>query len=1571
MSPPLPMLCSNEECSYETPTGIQTYELVLKALDLHTQAVHRKSTGSTQTVAVKTERPKRPSLSVGLSESDWAFFVTRWRRYVRQTDIIDQQLLDELWSCMDNELEKLAFGDSVEFKTEDELLSKIKNLSVTTLHPALHAVTLHQMKQESNETSKAYSTRVRATAYNCNLEKTCTSTTCLENISFVEETCYHIILAGLYDADMRDRALTQAMLGNIKDLPTLLNFTSAEESAKQSTPQVSAIARNRKNGHKTQFKCNHCGLSQHGEYNRDRQSQCKAYGTTCQKCRKMNHLASVCKSKRPAVRDSIQTAAIEEEDIDDPEVAGFLAALVSVTQIANPSQAAPVVKKIRSAMSHNVNALPVPHHSYDIESKQWKQKSPNPSPTITVSVQVDRKAYKELNLNPPRLVKKNSAGHARARKATADTGAQLTVVNVRELMALGIKKDSIFPLATTVNTVTKASVDLLGGVFVVISSYDPRTQAVRRTRQLAYVSTSVPGIYLSNEACIDLGCVPKEFPLIGQCDALTEQPKIPKKCSNSGVNSSKCACPKRQLPPTDAPVLPCDPTEKNLPILREYILERFSSSAFNCCEQQPLPLMAGSPPLRLFVDPEASPTAIATPAKIPLHWDKQVKDGLDRDEALGVIEKVPVNEPVKWCSRMLVTPKHDGTPRRVIDYSQLNKHAPRQTHHTKSPYQIAASIPGGKVKTVLDNWHGYHSVPIDPADRPLTTFLTPYGRYRYKTTPQGLISAGDGYTQRMDLITNGTNDYESCVDDTILWDNTVQENFYRVCDFIAKCAKAGCIFNPNKFQFASETVDFLGFRITSTGVQPHPDFLQTIMSFPTPKSITDVRSWFGLINQVNYAFAAAPVMEPFKKLLSSKVPFHWSAELNESFEKSKLEVIRQCENGVRSFQLNTPTVLATDWSKAAVGCWLAQKQCKCPTELPNCCPQGWQTVFATSKFNSPAVARYHPIEGEAYAAAWALERCRLFTLGHPKLTLAVDHRPLLAILGPNHDLGDLLNPRLMNFKLKTMAYTFTPAHIPGKQHVVPDTLSRRNDSPVLLSPKPPKMAPEDSLVGPGYSESFGPPSWISSPQVSSLQSNDDSSQTTEAEDLYLAQAQVTLAEVTGYLPSVEHSVITWNSLCEACNSDTEYRALHKAVTDQFPTDISDCAEIIRPYYKLRQEFTSLGPVVMLQNKIVIPRNLRLQVLSHLHASHAGVNVMLKRASQSMYWPGYTQDIRNYQSRCKSCRYNAPSNPSEPPNPEPDLPLYPFHTICADFFSHEGKTYLTVVDKYSNWINVMKLQKDDSRNLIMALRQYFTVYGVCEVLATDGATVFTLRKFDKFCKLWGVKQRISSAYFAQSNKRAEVAVKSAKRIIMDNLSPTGSLETDKFARAILLHRNSPDPETGISPAEIVFGRPVRDHLPRPSYKPRAEWTELATRREEAYVHRHFRKCENFNKKVFKLKPLLAGQAVYIQNQVGPNPNKWGKSGTVVEVLPHSSYMVKIDGSNKVTKRNRRFLRAFTPFISKDVKDQAVDLAGLSTNGSSNDHQAWGLDMSCLCAVYDAPLAFLDYARTNRDHAFHQK
>ena len=108
-------------------------------------------------------------------------------------------------------------------------------------------------------------------------------------------------------------------------------------------------------------------------------------------------------------------------------------------------------------------------------------------------------------------------------------------------------------------------------------------------------------------------------------------------------------------------------------------------------------------------------------------------------------------------------------------------------------------------------------------------------------------------------------------------------------------------FNPKKFQFGEKEVTFLGFLVTDAGIKPTQEFTQSILSFPTPKSLTDIRSWFGAINQISYSFAIAPAMAPFRHLLSSKVPFQWSEELQTAFDASKQEILRQCEHGVRTF----------------------------------------------------------------------------------------------------------------------------------------------------------------------------------------------------------------------------------------------------------------------------------------------------------------------------------------------------------------------------------------------------------------------------------------------------------------------------------------------------------------------------------------------------------------------------------------------------------------------------------------------------------------------------------------------
>ena len=157
-----------------------------------------------------------------------------------------------------------------------------------------------------------------------------------------------------------------------------------------------------------------------------------------------------------------------------------------------------------------------------------------------------------------------------------------------------------------------------------------------------------------------------------------------------------------------------------------------------------------------------------------------------------------------------------------------------------------------------------------------------------------------------------------------------------MCNFLNICSNQGCVFNPEKFQFGEKKVKFLGFNITNDGVTPTEDFLKNILSFPTPKTITDIRSWYGAVAQISYAFSTAPIMQPFKHLLSTKAPFQWSPDLEAAFQASKEKIVRQCKAGVKSFDPNLPTALATDWSKRAMGFWLCQKHCKCATVKPGC-----------------------------------------------------------------------------------------------------------------------------------------------------------------------------------------------------------------------------------------------------------------------------------------------------------------------------------------------------------------------------------------------------------------------------------------------------------------------------------------------------------------------------------------------------------------------------------------------------------------------------------------------------------
>ena len=294
---------------------------------------------------------------------------------------------------------------------------------------------------------------------------------------------------------------------------------------------------------------------------------------------------------------------------------------------------------------------------------------------------------------------------------------------------------------------------------------------------------------------------------------------------------------------------------------------------------------------------------------------------------------------------------------------------------------------------VPEAWNRYHSVPIHPMDRHLTTFITTYNRYRYMTAPQDLLCASDGYTQRGDKVIRDFPNHLKCVDESIIWREDVETNFFATCSILDRCSLGEMVFNSTKFQFGEEQVHYFGFFVNKEGLKPTPEFLGNLRSFATPSSTTDIERWFGTVNQIAYAFALSKVLLLFCQLLRPQVPFSWNEELEAAFGESKEETIRQNKRGMKVFSLRAPTGLATDWSKNCIGWWLVQKHCKClgPPAL-GCCKSRWITVYCGSKFNTQAERGYPPIEGKAFAAVYALEKCSPFILGHPNLLLTLNHK---------------------------------------------------------------------------------------------------------------------------------------------------------------------------------------------------------------------------------------------------------------------------------------------------------------------------------------------------------------------------------------------------------------------------------------------------------------------------------------------------------------------------------------------------------------------------------------------------
>ena len=1028
--------------------------------------------------------------------------------------------------------------------------------------------------------------------------------------------------------------------------------------------------------------------------------------------------------------------------------------------------------------------------------------------------------------------------------AVADTGCQTSSAGIDVLKAMGLKKRHLIPTCHRIIGITDTQLRILGAMFIEFEHNG------KFSKQMVYVSENSSGLYLSKTALVQLGIIDQNFP----CDKTTSTDVKASTAKAIQEDDEDCLCLPRGEPPNRPDKIPFEPVEENIPKIKNWLIEQFASSAFNTCSHQPLKQMTGEPMNIAFKD-NYVPHCVNTPIEVPHYWKRKVKADLDRDVRLQIIEPVPQGTPSVWCARAVWTAKKNGDPRRVVDQQKLNGATLRETHFTPSPYKVVSVTPSNTFKTVLDAWNGYHSLPLSEDSRDATTFITEWGRYRYCRAPQGFHASGDAYTRRFDDITSGFERVSRIIDDSLLWDNTIEDAFWHTFDYIHHCCSNGVVFNQEKFRFAEKEVEFAGFEMTADGYRPPKSMIESIRNFPTPKSITDIRSWFGAINQVSYAFSQSKTMAPFRELLSTKnKKFYWDDSLNRLFEESKIKIIEQIKDGVKNFEINRPTCLSTDWSKSGIGFTLTQKHCECPvnkelgTFSPNCGNGHWRLILAGSRFTKESESRYAPIEGEALAVAYGLNQCRMFVLGSPDLLVAVDHKPLTKILN-DRSLDNIENPRLLRLKEKTLQFEYKIIHIPGSSNTTADMMSRY--------PNP------------------------SAPMALSI------------------DEKQSCAHAAAQLPPDMNSV-SWHDINNASLVDEECLLLRETLLSGFPDKKDQVNEKIRQFWPMREDLYVIENSIFRGRRVLVPAKFRKVVIEGLHAAHQGVAAMQMNARERFFWPGIDTDLKNRRNQCNRCNEIAPSQPDEPMilTQDPDLP---YEQVAVDFFTMNGSQLIVYADRLSGWVEVAKVSSTAFPVVRKLMLKWFQTFGVPKEISSDGGPPFNSHDYNEFLKQWGIKKRISSAHYPQSNGRAEAAVKSMKRCIGD----CGS-DDDMMTRAIMMHRNTPNRETKISPAEMLFGIKLRDHLPNKFRPLRKEWRQIQ-KSVELHNAAKNQQMEESNNSRRTLLPLDLGDRVSIQNQHGNKPRLWSNTGTIVEVLPDRQYRLLIDGSRRLTLRNRKFLR----------------------------------------------------------------
>ena len=814
---------------------------------------------------------------------------------------------------------------------------------------------------------------------------------------------------------------------------------------------------------------------------------------------------------------------------------------------------------------------------------------------------------------------------------------------------------------------------------------------------------------------------------------------------------------------------------------------------------------------------DAQPFAIYVPRPVPLPLLEKTKQELERMLSMGVIGRS--TGATEWCSPMVVIPKKD-TVRICSDVTQLNKFVRREVHPMPTVDESLAKLHGSRVFSKLDANSGFWQIPLSPASQPLTTFLTPFGRYHYKKLMFGLCSAPEIFCREMSRILEGCEGISVHMDDILVMGADREEHDRRLKAVLGRIRSSGMTLNPKKCEFGKESVVFLGYKIDRDGIHAG-DRIQGIRDFALPRDPKDVQSFLGLVNQYSrFSPHLAELSTPLRALLVKDAPWIWLSPQQSAFEAMKKEFASPPVLG--TYDVSRPTVVSADASSHGIGAVLTQTQADGTRRL----------IAAASRSLSDTEQRYAVIEKEALAVTWALEKFSRYVLGMTDLLVETDHKPLVSLLG-NQEIFKL-PARILRFRLRLMRFTYTIRHIPGKSNIVADALSR------------------NALKAP-----------------------------TVDEVLFIEEVE----DFVQQLVRLPASDVRLQELRRAQKEDEVLCRVSQFVTNGWPPYISSIDTVLGPYFENRASITRHQELLVYQNRIIVPQTERLETLRLIHEGHLGITKCLERARRAVWWPAMSEAVSEMVKNCTTCKLHSKTTP-EPLRPTA-TPDRPWQVVGSDLFYHKGQCFLLLVDYYSRYPEVCKLESETANEVIKQMKEVFSRHGIPEMVISDNGPQYASQEFRRFAASYRFQGVTSSPRYPRGNGAAERMVQTVKSILK---------KCDDPCLGLLAYRSAPL-QSGFSPAELLMGRRLRTNLGEMCGNPMTADDHLTFKAANTQYKAAMKQNHDRPARVVEMPTLQSGDRVHIRDMDRPGVVQGSSPGT-------NSYAVA--SGNSVLRRNRTAL-----------------------------------------------------------------